>query len=121
MPVTTRAQAKKKTEQQQNRAVPIRQSTLPSIPLQPRLSEDYDQQKMAILHHPNYPRLDDNYRAVVEGRATVKNLFTCYPPNVAYQYILRCVYNELYNHPEDPLPEIQVVYKNRQEYDNLFL
>lgn len=120
MPVTTRAQAKNKIQQQRTQA-PIRQSTLPPLHTVVPQLDNYEQQRLAILHHPNYPRLDENYRAVVEGRATVKNLFSCYPPDVAYRYILRCVYNEFYNHQEDSLPEIQVVYKNQQEFENLFL
>lgn len=80
-----------------------------------------EQKKRAIFAHPNYPRLDENYRAVVEGKAVVKNLYTTYPPNVAYSCVLNWVYQELYHYPDEPLHEIKVTYKDKKAYDNLFL
>lgn len=72
--------------------------------------------KMAVLNHPEYPRLDEDYRAVIEERAIPKIQVD---PSCSYRYICDWAYEYLYN--GRPLPEIRVRYKDQKAYNNLFL
>lgn len=72
--------------------------------------------KLAVQNHPAYPRMDEDYRAVIEERAIAKIQV---PPSTAYRYVLDWAYEYLYNGA--PLPEFSVRYKDQQGYNNLFL
>lgn len=74
---------------------------------------DPQQLEMSVTNHPSYPRLDRDYRAVVEKQAVVK-----WPRFVTRNQVILWLYNYLYN--DGGLPDICVSY-HHQDVENNFI